>query len=352
MKIFEKRIDPDFEGLRRCLLKNEIPSRVYFMEFFQDSETKEKIAKRFGLTENLNRNDPFYNLKKEIEIQSFLGYEMISVQAEVMPNFKLEKLNENRQNVISTDPLASGPIQSWKDFEIYPWPKVSEIDFSALEWLEKNLPENMRCYCSVPIGMYKFLIGFEAMCYMLCDQPDLMKAILTKVQNIFTEFCRVVAQFSCFAVMWGADDMGFKTQTFLPPEFLKEHILPIHKACAEIAHKAGKLYFFHSCGNLEEIMNDVIDFVKIDAKHSFEDAIVPVTEMKKRYGNRVALLGGLDMDFLCRSDEYTLRKRVREILEICMPGGRYCLGSGNSIADYVPLENYLIMLDEGRNFML
>lgn len=33
----------------------------------------------------------------------------------------------------------------------------------------------------------------------------------------------------------------------------------------------------------------------------------------------------------------------------CTPGG-YCLGSGNSIARYVPVENYLIMLDEGRRW--
>jgi uroporphyrinogen decarboxylase len=31
-----------------------------------------------------------------------------------------------------------------------------------------------------------------------------------------------------------------------------------------------------------------------------------------------------------------------------MPGGGYCLGTGNSVANYIPLENYLAMVDEGR----
>ena len=72
--------------------------------------------------------------------------------------------------------------------------------------------------------------------------------------------------------------------------------------------------------------------------------------MKKRYGQRVALLGGFDVDFLCRATEKEIRSRVRKILEACHSDGGYCLGSGNSIARYVPLHNYLVMLDEGRRW--
>jgi len=41
---------------------------------------------------------------------------------------------------------------------------------------------------------------------------------------------------------------------------------------------------------------------------------------------------------------------ARETLEACMPGGGYVLGTGNSVANYIPLDNYLAMLDEGRRF--
>ena len=39
-------------------------------------------------------------------------------------------------------------------------------------------------------------------------------------------------------------------------------------------------------------------------------------------------------------------------LEICMQKKSYCLGTGNSVANYIPLDNYLIMLDEGFKFTL
>ena len=119
---------------------------------------------------------------------------------------------------------------------------------------------------------------------------------------------------------------------------------------AEMSHQAGRPYLLHACGNLATIIEDLIEDVKIDAKHSFEDTIEDVRDVKQSYGQRIALLGGIDLDFMCRADEAAIRKRVRETLEICMPGGGYCLGTGNSVANYIPVEHYLAMVDEGRRY--
>jgi uroporphyrinogen decarboxylase len=97
-------------------------------------------------------------------------------------------------------------------------------------------------------------------------------------------------------------------------------------------------------------MEDLIEDVRIDAKHSFEDTILDVRAAKTLWGDRIALLGGIDMDFLCRAEDDAIRERVRDTLKVCMPGGGYCLGTGNTVANYVPLDNYLAMLDEGRRF--
>ena len=97
-------------------------------------------------------------------------------------------------------------------------------------------------------------------------------------------------------------------------------------------------------------MEDLIEDVKIDAKHSFEDAIMPVSEFKKEYGDRIAVLGGVDVGKLRHLKEKELHQYVRDILDKCMPGGGYALGSGNSIINYLPIENYLAMLDEGAKW--
>jgi uroporphyrinogen decarboxylase len=75
-----------------------------------------------------------------------------------------------------------------------------------------------------------------------------------------------------------------------------------------------------------------------------------VIDARRTWGDRVALLGGMDVDFLCRSDELAIRKRVRDTIAACLPGGGWCLGTGNTAANYIPVENFLAMIDEGRRW--
>ncbi len=157
-------------------------------------------------------------------------------------------------------------------------------------------------------------------------------------------------EFDRVKIIWGSDDMGFKTGTLISPDDLREFVLPGHKVMAQMAHETGRPYLLHSCGNLTAIMDDLIEDVGIDALHSFEDTIISIISIKEQYGDRIAVLGGIDVDFMCRASEHEVRKRVRHTLTKCMSGGGYCLGTGNSVANYIPLHNYLAMLDEGRKF--
>jgi uroporphyrinogen decarboxylase len=133
----------------------------------------------------------------------------------------------------------------------------------------------------------------------------------------------------------------------ISPAMMRRWVFPVHKKMAEMAHSKGSLYVLHTCGNLKAVMDDIIDDVKVDAKHSFEDTYLPVMEAKKLYGHRIGLIGGVDMDKLCRRTPNELREYVSYVLKACKPGGGYCLGSGNTVANYVPLENYLTMLNIG-----
>jgi uroporphyrinogen decarboxylase len=90
--------------------------------------------------------------------------------------------------------------------------------------------------------------------------------------------------------------------------------------------------------------------VRIDAKHSFEDVIVPVEEFKRRWGKGVAVLGGVDVDLLSRGTEDDIRRRTSEILTACAPGGGYACGSGNSVTNYMPIGNYLAMIETIHRF--
>lgn len=242
-----------------------------------------------------------------------------------------------------------GSITSWEDFEKYPWPKPQEVDFFAYEYVNDHLPDGMGLISCHGGGIYEHLsslMGYETLCMALYDQPDLVKAVSERVGGLMEEYYRRLIQLERLIAVFPGDDMGFRSATMISPDALRKYTLPWHRKFASIAHEADLPYFLHSCGNLNEIMPDLIDNLQIDAKHSFEDAIIPMAEFKKQWGGRIGVLGGIDIDKLTRYSPEQLRVYVRKVIDDCAPGGKFAIGSGNSIPDYIPVENYLTMVDE------
>jgi len=71
---------------------------------------------------------------------------------------------------------------------------------------------------------------------------------------------------------------------------------------------------------------------------------VPVEQAYERLNGRIAVLGGIDMNFLTTAVPEDVYKRSRAMLERTWERGGYALGSGNSIPEYVPVENYMAMI--------
>ena len=354
----ERPIELNWQGLVDNILRKGTPDRVYHMELFQDVEIADAIAERFDLTKGLDPADPHFADRKYIAIQRFCGFDYVRVPL-VDVDWQLhDVLTEDTADLPKAGGQRNyrdehvGPITTREQFEQYPWPDPSVPSATRrLEWFQENLPEDM-CLVSGSISHFCelvcWLMGYETLCYALYEQRDLVAAIAERLIEINDVAMRRYLEFDRLQIMFPSDDMGFKTGLMFSPDDMREFVLTGHKRAAAIAHEAGRPYVLHSCGNLADILDDLIDDVRIDAKHSFEDTIEDVRQVKGTYGRRVALIGGIDVDFLCRADEPAIRARVRETLDTCLPGGGYCLGTGNSVTNYIPLSNYLAMLDEGR----
>ena len=100
----------------------------------------------------------------------------------------------------------------------------------------------------------------------------------------------------------------------------------------------------HSCGCYRDIIDDVIDDLHYDARHSYEDAIVPVEQAYEDLHERLAVIGGLDVSFVCRKSPEEVYTRARAMLERTAARGGYALGTGNSVPPYMPHENYFAMI--------
>ncbi len=357
--LFSVHVTPDWKGLRRSMMREGTPERVHYIELFLDPEVSAAICERYGVLDGLDRDDPHFAERSQIAVQSFLGYDFVRCGPE-----RLE-MPLHYDTIADTAPLTreggrnfvdehKGPITNREGFEAYPWPDPHAASTRALEFYEENLPANM---CVIGSGGFahfaeylNWLMGYETLCVALCEQRDLVAAISERLTDIFRVVLERMLQFDRVKIIWGSDDMGYRGGPLIGPDDLREFVLKGHKLMADMAHAAGRPYLLHSCGDLSLIMDDLIDYVGIDAKHSFEDTIEDVRQVKDTYGQRIALLGGIDVDFLCRASESDVRLRVRDTLEKCMVGGGYCLGTGNSVANYIPVDNYLAMLDEGRKF--
>jgi len=349
-------VEINYEGFLDCMARKGTPGRVHHAELFIDQEIQQGVVERFALAEGLDKSDPHFDDWLYIKLQRFLGYDCIRAMPEgVTLKYTLSVTEDTveetpREAGRSWMEEHKGPITSWEDFEKYPWPDLAKVTTEKLEWFTKNLPEDM-CMISGGLAYCEnlcWLMGYESLCYALFENRDLVKAIYEKVHEIEMTSLKYCLQFDRMKAIWGSDDLGFKTGTMISPTDNWAFVFPGHQKLAEMAHEAGRLYFLHSCGKRDEIYEDLIEKIKIDAIHSFEDTIESVTESKKKYGDRLSLIGGIDVDFLCRASEEQIRARVRDTLDVCLKGGGYALGSGNSVANYIPIDNFLAMVDEGR----
>jgi uroporphyrinogen decarboxylase len=338
--------EPNFERFLKVVRRQGEPDRVPFAELFHDYEIMAAI-------QGPPPGDSDGEAAWRVSFWRNLGYDYISGQPNIgfpRPDMMTEDtaaLSRGERGWVNE---AKGPITTWEEFEKYPWPEVTPAAFEGLETLARHLPDGMQVAAMIPGGPFEnltFLMGFETFSYALVDQPDLVAAVVRKVDDVLCKVVETTASMECVGAQWLNDDMGFKNGPMASPETFRRYIFPTQKRMCEIAHRHGKPVLLHSCGKLDEITDDLIDDIGIDAKHSFEDVIMPVWEAKRKWGNRMALLGGVDMDVLARGTEEQVRAYTRKCIEGCAPGGGWALGSGNTVANYVPVANFLAMLDEG-----
>jgi uroporphyrinogen decarboxylase len=78
--------------------------------------------------------------------------------------------------------------------------------------------------------------------------------------------------------------------------------------------------------------------------HPIEPKAMDIVALKCRYAGRLALMGNLDLAYpLSLGTPQEVATEVKRLLTRVAPGGGYCLGSGNSVPEYVPLANYQAM---------
>jgi uroporphyrinogen decarboxylase len=351
------QVTPDFHELERVIKGERAPSRVHLVELGVDEEVVRRVVENvFGQRWIPRGPDTLGDfLRQYAGFYVRMGYDVVPGWAAFrgLPAFKertaadTAALSHGQRHWVEE---GGGIIKDWDDFDRIRWDDIVP-DFTAIEEMRGALPEGMKLTVSATLFemILERFLGYEDLFVLSVENPELVEAVFQRWgQNVYDYYRQAVACPEVGAI-FHTDDLGFKTATMMSPEFLRKNVFPWFRKYADLAHAQGKTYWYHCCGNVLNVMDDLIDDVGIDAFHSFQDVIIPVGEFVGRYGRRVAALGGVDMDRLARLAEPALRQYVRDILAECMPA-RFALGSGNTVANYIPVANYLAMVDEARRW--
>ncbi len=327
---------PDFENNLLKVLRKEKPRRATLFELFLNNEYYERICGHGwdGETE-LSR------MKMVIDAMAASGYDYAPCYGSLLyfPHKERESAQTKSLNGHSS-------IWDWESFEKYVWPDPDNYDYSMPEQLREYLPEGMKLCIEGTCGVLENVIdivGYDNLCFMLYDEPELVEEIFNKVGSILVRFYRNSMESDTVGFICANDDWGFNTQTFLSVDHMRKYVFPWHKQIVAAAHERGLPCILHSCGRYDQVIDDIICDIKFDGRHSYEDNITPVEKAYEDLQGKIAVMGGIDMHFLTTASPEEVYARSRAMLERTADRGGYVHGSGNSIPPYVPFENFLAL---------
>ena len=250
-------------------------------------------------------------------------------------------------------------IKTMEDFLKYPWDEIPDYYFNEnskyFKALRDEMPEGMKAIGGVGNGIFECVqdvVGFQNLCYIAEDDEELYEGLFRKIGEtnlkIWTRFMKEFGDVFC--VLRFGDDLGYKSNTMLSTDDIKKLILPRYKPIVDLVHSYNKPFLLHSCGKIFNVMDELIETVGIDAKHSNEDQIAPFPVWVEKYGTKIGNFGGLDMDKVCNYSKPVLKEYILDVIKQSIHHGGFAIGTGNSIPNYIPAENYLNMIEIVREY--
>jgi uroporphyrinogen decarboxylase len=188
-------------------------------------------------------------------------------------------------------------------------------------------------------------MGLENFAVALFEDLPLIERLL----DVYVDWAAVVTERACrlgFDVVATLDDIAFKTAPFFSPQVFRDLVVPRYERIGKIVTLP---WVMHSDGNVALFLDDIAR-VGVAGVHPMEKGAIDIRWVKQAYGDRLCVLGNVDMHMLSVGPVEAVENETRELLRDVAPGGGYILTSGNSIATYCQVEYVRAMCDAARTF--
>lgn len=247
----------------------------------------------------------------------------------------------------SEHPMAK--FEDTNEIENYEWPSPDWFDYTALN-------EKMKLFSD------KFLIvgGFSPVFYLIADlfgmEKTLMNFILNqkitfavteKIQEFYENYYNNIylnCNASLDAIAFG-DDFSSQQNMLLSPEHWRKFFKPVWKKLFEKAKNRGYKVFFHSCGSVFGIIEDLIE-IGLDVLYPLQPKAVnmDITLLRKKFGKNLSFYGGIDVQELLPFGTTTeIKKEVEKYKGNFSLNGGYVLSTSHVIMEDVPVDNVIAL---------
>ncbi len=175
------------------------------------------------------------------------------------------------------------------------------------------------------------------------DEPDRLKDESRRRTDEALEAAARLAHTGLLDGYTLCSDYCFNVNPFFSPDQFAEFIAPDLKRVIAGYHELGYYAVKHTDGNILPILDQLVDCGP-DALHSLDpQAGVDLADVKRRYGDRVALCGNVNCGLLQTGTEAECIADTRRALRDGMNGWGYVFCTSNCAYTGLPLERYELM---------
>jgi len=186
---------------------------------------------------------------------------------------------------------------------------------------------------------HSWMAGTETFLIALMEEPEWVKDVFqTYLDRCIAHFDMIWDAGYRFDSIFWPDDMGYKNTPFFSNQMYRDLLKPYHKQAVDWAHNKGIKAHLHSCGDIMPLIPDILE-TGIDALNPIEiKAGMDILELKRKYGDRLVLHGGINAVLWDKKDEIV--SEIERLVPVLKEKGGYIFSSDHSIPNTVSLDDF------------
>lgn len=240
------------------------------------------------------------------------------------------------KNYLLPEPTLSG----------YTFPDPHEARFfnSIPELIERH-PDRFRVF-HIGFSLYErawTLRGMENLLMDFVENPEFVHELFDRIADWNIAMAQKAMTYDIDAVYFG-DDWGQQHGLQMRPAQWREFILPRLKRMYGTVRAAGKYQFIHSCGDVDEVFDDLVD-AGLNCFNPFQPEVMDTAALISQYRGRLVFHGGLSTQrTLPYGSNEDVNRETERLLELGRDGA-YIFSPAHAVEGDVPLENMLAFIE-------